>query len=166
MIITLLNSSHDRGSFNCGDPDLNFFIKNLSSSFLKRNLCGVHVLEDEEKPGTIIGYYAIAPMSVEYEKLPSDIKKKYPAKMEKIPAYLIGKLAVSISFQGRGFGEILLMDALSLIADESKKMGGAFVIVNAKNEKAKSFYNKYGFLALPDNPLTLFLPVKTISSTI
>jgi GNAT superfamily N-acetyltransferase len=162
MIISLLNKKHDRGSFDCGDPDLNFFIKNLSSSFLKRNLCAVYVLEDEKYPQMILGYYAIAPISVEYEKLPLNVKKKYPPKMEKIPAFLLGKLAVSEKFKGRGFGEILLMDALALIAEESGKLGGAFVMVEAKNEKAASFYRKYGFIPFPDNPLNLFLPVKTI----
>jgi len=165
MTISLLNQDHDRNSFDCGDPDLNFFLKNLSSSFLKRNLCGIHILEDETDPCKILGFYAISPISIEYKKLPLDVRKKYPPKIDKIPAYLLGKLAVSEKFKGKGFGEILLMDALAFIAEESKKMGGAFVLVDAKNEKAKSFYEKYGFIEFPDNPLCLFLPVKTIAAT-
>jgi hypothetical protein len=98
-IISLLNKRHDRISFDCGDPDLNFFIKNLSSSFLKRNLCAVYILEDENNASKILGYYAISPISVEYEKLPPDVKKKYPPKMDKIPAFLLGKLAVSDKLQ-------------------------------------------------------------------
>ena len=163
MIISLLNREHDRNSFDCGDPDLNFFLKNLSSSFLKRNLCRIYILEDENNPGKILGYYAVAPMSVEYERLPPDVRKKYPPEMDKIPAFLLGKLAVSEKFKSKGLGEILLMDALTFMAEESKKMGGALVIVDAKNEKAKTFYEKYGFISFPDNPLRLFLPVKSIA---
>lgn len=122
------------------------------------------MLEDENDPKKILGYYAIAPLSVECEKLPSDVRKKYPPEMDKIPAFLLGKLAVSEKSKGKGFGEILLMDALAFIAEESKKIGGAFVIVDAINEKAKTFYLKYGFIAFPDNQLRLFLPVKTIPS--
>jgi predicted GNAT family N-acyltransferase len=162
MVISLLNREHDRNSFDCGDPDLNFFIKNLSSSFLKRNLCGIHILQDDNDPCKILGYYAIAPMSVEYEKLPPNIKKKYPPQMQMIPAFLLGKLAVREEAKGKGLGEILLMDALSFIAEESKRPGGAFVMVDAKNENAQSFYKKYGFISFPDNQMRLFLPIKTI----
>jgi predicted GNAT family N-acyltransferase len=79
-----------------------------------------------------------------------------------VPATLIGRLAVSTVFRGQGLGEILLMDALHRSLSLSAQIASAAVIVDAKDDHARRFYLKYGFLELPDVPGRLFLPMKTI----
>ena len=56
----------------------------------------------------------------------------------------------------------MLMAALKHALDTSKSIASVAVVVDAKDEKSKEFYRSYGFIALPDHPSRLFLPMKTI----
>ena len=79
-----------------------------------------------------------------------------------MPVIRIGRLAVDQTMQGKGVGDSLLMDALYRSLKFSKEVGIFAVVVDAKHDKAKAFYLKYGFSEFHDEPLELFLPVKTI----
>ncbi|GHV87369.1 hypothetical protein AGMMS50255_6650 [Spirochaetia bacterium] len=79
-----------------------------------------------------------------------------------LPCWLIGRLAVDLKFQKQNFGQILLADALQSIVTLSKKAGGYCVIVDAKNERVKPFYEKYGFKPVIDDELRLYLPLSAI----
>jgi ribosomal protein S18 acetylase RimI-like enzyme len=78
-----------------------------------------------------------------------------------IPAALIGRLAVATAFQGRGLGKELLMDALVQIIDKSSSIGIYAIVVDAINDQAAAFYEKYGFTKFPSRPDRLFLPIET-----
>ena len=94
--------------------------------------------------------------------LPDATRKRLP-RYPLVPATLLGRLAVDQAFRGRGLGERLLIDTLrqSLIA--SRTVASVAVIVDAKDARGSAFYVRYGFIALPDQPLRLFLPMKTIA---
>lgn len=66
------------------------------------------------------------------------------------------------SQQGKGFGEDLLLDALSRCLRVAEDVGIAAVLIDAKHEQAKAFYARYEFDALPDHPLTLWLPLSSV----
>lgn len=74
---------------------------------------------------------------------------------------MIGRLALDVSFRGRGLGELLLIDALKR-AWNNVGIASLAVIVDAKDELARRFYARYGFLSFPDTPNRLYLPMKTI----
>jgi GNAT superfamily N-acetyltransferase len=74
----------------------------------------------------------------------------------------IGRLAVRLSHQGQGVGQDLLAFALRLAVEFSQRVGLYAVVVDAKNDKAKAFYVKLGFIACVDNPLCLYLPIATL----
>jgi GNAT superfamily N-acetyltransferase len=76
----------------------------------------------------------------------------------------LSRLAVDKTMQGKGLGEFILMDSLQRSTTLAIEMGIFGVLVEAKHEKAKGFYQKYGFRELVTQPLTLFLPIKTILS--
>ena len=78
-----------------------------------------------------------------------------------IPAALIGRLAVDLRYQGRKIGLSLLQDALCRIITASQSIGVAYILVHALDDVAKRFYEVHGFMAIPEQPLTLFLPVAT-----
>ena len=78
-----------------------------------------------------------------------------------IPAVLIGRLAVDLRYQGRKIGASLLQDALYRIITASQSIGVAYILVHALDDGAKRFYEVNGFVAIPERPLTLFLPVAT-----
>ena len=83
---------------------------------------------------------------------------KYPV----VSATLIGRLAVDRRFHGKGIGELLLMDALARCLAVSKQVACAAVIVDPKDETAKSFYMKYGFAEMAGMDNRLFIPVDTV----
>jgi GNAT superfamily N-acetyltransferase len=80
-----------------------------------------------------------------------------------IPAALLGRLAVSDRFQGRNIGEHLLMDAMRRTLENSQRLGIYALFADAKDERVASFYARYGYIALPSDPLRLFLPIMTIA---
>jgi len=90
--------------------------------------------------------------------------KKYPH--HGLPAVRLARLAVSRKQQGKGYGELLLTEAIyrtSIIAEQAGVIG---LFIDAKNDAARTFYEHYGFVAIPDPSLQLFLPIKTIRSTV
>ena len=110
---------------------------------------------------TIAGYYSLSSTSIRLDRLPSEVARKLP-KYPDVPATLLGRLAVDLRHRGEGYGEFLLVDALKKSLEQSGKIGSAVVMVDAKNDAAKTFYTQYGFLALADQPYRLFLPMKTV----
>lgn len=110
----------------------------------------------------IAGYYTLSAYSVGLDKIPEEIAKKL-TRMSEVPATLIGRLARSTAYKGRGIGEILLMDALKRSLANSAHVASWAVVVDAKDENAIVFYKKYGFMEIPGFPNRLFLPMATIA---
>ncbi len=73
----------------------------------------------------------------------------------------MGRLAVDLSMQGQGLGRYLLVDAMKRVQAAAASVGVYALLVDAKDDAAKNFYKKYGFLELRDEPMTLFLPVES-----
>ena len=71
----------------------------------------------------------------------------------------MGRLAVDLAFRGRGVGAVLLADALIRVM--GSPIAAYPLIVDAKDEKAASFYRHHGFLRTASQPMTLFLPLAT-----
>lgn len=150
---------HDRANFDCGIPLLNDWLATKVSQFEKRDLARAYVLVQEGQ--TIIkGYYSLSNHTVVYESLPEDQAKGLPH--IDMPVVLIGRLAVDRSVQGQRLGEFLLIDALRRAEYLASKIGIRAVEVDALNDAAKQFYEKYGFLTLRDSPNHMFLPMHVI----
>ncbi len=155
-----LNSKHNKQDFSCGKvlPD-NYFWKQAKQD-VKRKLSACFVLVDE---GTkkISGYYTLSGSSIPNNLIPEFYKKKLPKSYLSIPAILLGRLAVDKDFQGKGIGKILLIDSLKRCYETSESIGAFAVIADPLDRDAERFYEKYGFIKLPDSG-KMFLPMKTI----
>ncbi len=150
---------HDRSGFDCGISILNDWLTTKVSQFEKKDLARTYVLV--EAGSTLVkGYYALSNHTVIYESLPTDQAKGMP--QIDMPVVLIGRLAVDRSVQGQKLGEFLLIDALRRAEYLAGKIGIRAVEVDAINQAAKLFYERYGFLALTDDPHHLFLPMHII----
>ncbi len=150
---------HDRTEFDCGAAALNDWIATKVSQFQKKDLARTYVLTERDQ--TIIkGYYSLSNHTVVYEALPEDQAKGLP--QIDVPAVLIGRLAVDRSVQGQGLGELLLLNALRRAEHLAHAIGIRAVEVEALSRTARRFYEKYGFLALKDDPLHLFLPMNAL----
>jgi len=152
-----LNANHDKTNFDSGVPELDDYLKTHASQDVKRNLSSVFVLGDES--GHIVGYYTLSQFSLTVEGLPEQSSKKLPPK-RKVACTLLGRLAVDRRHQGQGYGEALLFHALNKALAVSKEIASFAVIVDAKDDRAKCFYEKYDFLSLKDMPLRLYIPMK------
>ena len=150
---------HERSGFDCGLPSLNGWLATKISQFKKKDLTRTYVLAKAGST-TVKGFYALSNHTVIYEALPEDQAKGRP--QIDMPVVLIGRLAVDQSVQGKGVGEFLLIDALRRAEYLANKIGIRAVEVDAINEDAKRFYERYGFLTLRDDPRHLFLPMTVI----
>ena len=151
---------HDRTGFDCGVSLLNDWLTTKVSQFDKKGLARTYVLA-EEGQNIVKGYYALSNHTVAYKALPADHAKGLPKQIN-VPVALLGRLAVDISVQGQKLGEFLLIDALRRVEYLSQKIGIRAVEVDAIDENAKRFYEKFGFLPLQDDKRHLFLPVSVI----
>jgi predicted GNAT family N-acyltransferase len=160
FIFEPLGDSHDRAAFSCGSPPLDTYLQKQAGQDIKKNLAAVFICTADGK--TIAGYYTLSAYSVRLDALPEEIARKLTRHSE-VPATLIGRLARSSELRGTGLGEILLMDALKRSVDNIRELGSWAVIVDAKDADAVVFYQKYGFMEIPQTPNRLFLPMKTIA---
>lgn len=160
LSITLLGKSHDRSTFSCGIESLDNYLRKQAGQDAKKKVSVTYVLQDAETL-EVVGYYTLSSTAIELMAIPEQIRKKLP-KHALLPATLIGRLAVSESRKGEGWGEALLADAVKRAFKASKEIASLSVVVDATNESAKVFYKKYGFLdlALPGNRLLLMLNKK------
>lgn len=157
--IERFDRGHERQGFDCGKPTLDDFIHSLVSQYEKRNLGRTYVaLPQGEK--RVLGYYTLASGAIDTGSLPAKQAKKLPR--HPIPVVLIARLAVDRSVQGKGLGGLLLRDALTRSLEISERLGIHAVVVDALDAEARAFYERFGFLALTDDPLRLFLPMSTI----
>ncbi len=111
---------------------------------------------------TIAGFYTLSQFAIELDVVPEEIARKLP-KYQYVPATLVGRLAVDSRYRGQDFGEILLMDALARCNLGSRQLASAAVVVDAKDDTAKMFYKKYGFLELPKVGNRLYLPMDSVA---
>lgn len=156
-----LNSTHKKSDFSCGKEMLDTYIQKQANQDVKRKLSACFVINETET-NLIKGYYTLSNNSVASEFIPEQIKKKLPRSYETIPTTLLGRLAIDDRFQGQGIGKLILIDALKRSCEISKTIGSFAVVVDPIDQEAENFYNKYGFIKLPDSG-KMFLPMKTIS---
>jgi GNAT superfamily N-acetyltransferase len=155
-----IDRKYQRDHFDCGNSILDDYLKRYARQNHEGGIAKTFVAIDRSGLLRIDGFYTVSASDIEFEALPELTRKKLPA--YPIPAILIGKLAVDKSAQGQGLGGELLVDALLRSVKIAQEIGVFAVRVDAIDLKAKEFYLKYEFIALQDEPLKLFLPIKTI----
>lgn len=155
-----LNSKHKKSDFSCGKEMLDNYLHKQANQDIKRKLSVCFVIKEVETD-LIKGYYTLSNNSIPLEFVPNEIRKKLPRSYEVIPTTLLGRLAIDNKFQGQGIGKLILVDALKRSYELSKTIGSFAVVVDPIDKDAERFYDKYGFIKLPDSG-KMFLPMKTI----
>lgn len=154
-----LSKAHDRVPFSCGIDGLDRYLKMQAGQDVAKRVTVCFVLTPDGR--TVAGFYTLSQYSVDLLDLPPAIATKLP-KYPEVPATLLGRLAISQAFKGQKLGEFLLLDALYRSLQQSRQVASFAVIVDAKDESARLFYEHFEFLSLPAIPNRLFLPVKVI----
>jgi len=158
--IEALHRHHDRRGFSCGITELDMYLNRTAMQHIEKNISKTFVLVEDENPTVIIGYFTVAPCSIEAEVLPAEQIKRLPE--QGLIGAKVGRLAIAASHQGRGYGTFLLLSAMEkflLIADN---LGLIALFIDAKDDVVARFYKKLGFEVCCDDPLHLFMPTKKI----
>lgn len=149
-----LRPEHNKSLFSCGNEALDVYLRNQASQDVRRKVASCFVATTPDN--CVVGYYTLASTSLPLSGLPMDTQKKLP-RYPLIPAVRMGRLAVDQGYKGRSLGAMLLADGLHrTIASEIASFA---MVVDAKDETAAHFYLHHGFIALPEMPLCLFLPL-------
>lgn len=163
-----LTGHHDRNGFDCGVEVLNVWLKQTALQHQAKGISRTFVAvpaDEAREPlwahsgftvdaSSILGFYALTSAFVLTDDLPARQAKRYP---RQVPVTRLGRLATRADMQGQGLGQLLLADALSRARTAAQAVGSAGVFVDAKNEAAARFYQRYGFTPGTDQPLKLFL---------
>lgn len=158
MIIERLDPHrHRREDFFCGDDALDQFLRSHARKYFERGLGVTWIATTAKEPARIDGYYTLAMNALLADELQSP-----RIRLSRIPVVLLGRLAVDNRAQGQGLGTHLLMHALYTAYHISLIVGAHAVLVDPINERAKSWYIRYGFIPLPGAPTRLLLPMATL----
>lgn len=152
-----INPDHDLSAFDCGEPVLNDWLKKRALKNESR-FSRTYVLCDQNN--IVVAYVCISAGAVERRAAPAKLKRNAPSS---IPVSIIGRLAVDRNYAGKGLGSDMLSDAMRRIALASQTIGIGAVMIQAKDDAAKSFYERCAeFIEFPDDSRTLFLPIETL----
>ncbi len=148
---------HDRAGFRCGVPALDDYLHKYAAQQNAKGISTVFVLVNDAAPRKILGFYTLSAAQVEVEQLSEADRKKLPR--YPFPCFRMGRLARSIDSRGAGLGEVLMGCAVDRCLHARSLVGAYALLVDAKDEKAKAFYEEYGFVAFGDAPMSLYLPL-------
>ena len=155
--VEVLGAQHDRSAFESGVEPLDRYFRIQAGQDSRKNMAAPFVLVLPD--GAIGGYYTLSATGVNLAELPSQITRKLP-RYPLVPATLLGRLAVDRRHQGKGYGRFLLADAL--FRSVRSEIASFAVIVDAKDENARRFYERESFLPFSDQPMKLFRPMADI----
>jgi GNAT superfamily N-acetyltransferase len=156
--IEKLDKSHAVEGFDCGAEPLNIYLRRFALGNQNAGAAQTYVAALDER---VVGYYSLSTASVEYAEAPERLRKglaRHP-----VPVVLIARLAIDHTWQGKGLGAALLLDALRRILGAADIVGVRAVMVHAKDEAARRFYEHFDFDPSPIEPLHMFLLVKEIA---
>lgn len=157
VIAELDRRVHDRDGFDCGEEVLNRYLRDYAAQHRSRGFSTTFVLVDDRQPAKILGYYALSAAAIALDKLTGADRKRVPA--YPVPAVRIGRLAVSVDAMKHGYGELLLQNSIKRMLLARETMGIFAAVVEAKDQRAVSFYTKYGFRFCNDEQRQLYLPL-------
>ncbi len=164
--IELDKAIHDRASFDCGEVELNEFLRTKAAKHMTAGISRTMVLPasvplpDGRFP--ICTFYTITPSSISRETLTKKLMKKLPR--YPVPVFLLAQLAVHSEYHNQGLGKISLIKALEYLWEINSHMRAYAIIVDCLNETAENFYSKYGFevLCCHNSRVRMFMPMKIV----
>ena len=156
-----LEKAHDRKSFDCGNEELNRYLREQARQDAEKRVAAPFVLT-QPNSSAVLGFNTLSASIIPVDELPPDLMKRLP-RYGQLPVTLLGRLAVDRSVGGQGVGEFLLVDALRRSLEVAQQIAAMAVVVDAKDERAESFYRYFDFQPFQQTPLRLFLPMGQIA---
>ncbi len=157
-----VEAKDDLDRFDCGVPALDEWLRRFALSDHRAGASVTYVLERDTQ---IVGFYTLAPHTIESETAPGRLGAGRP-RQRPIPVILLARLGLDQSVQGTGLGGDLLRDALARCAAAANDIGGRALLAHAKDAGAAGFYQRHGFVPLEQNPNHLYVLMKDLRASI
>lgn len=155
-----LSTEHDLADFDCGEAVLNDWLRRRDLPNEEKGSSRTYVISAAKR---VVGYYTLAVGAVAHAGAPGRVKRNMP---DPVPVMVLGRLAVDKDFQGRGVGSGLLRDAVLRTVQAAEIAGIRAILVHAISEAAKRFYQGYGFIASPIDPMTVMITLAEAVKTL
>ena len=155
---------HDRKHFDCGSPALNEYLERYARQNHESGGAKTFVAVSPSEPLRVLGYCSISPGGIAFDHVPARLTKKLGR--YDVPVFRLARLAVDHSVQGQGLGGDLLLSAGQRALAVAAEVGGVALAIDAKDETAAHWYERFGALRLLDDPLKLILPLAVIAEAI
>jgi GNAT superfamily N-acetyltransferase len=155
---------HDRKRFDCGAPELDAYLVRYARQNHQSGGAKTFVAVSPAEPSRVLGFYSISPGAIEFARVPADLTRKLGR--YDVPVFRLGRLAVDRTMQGQGLGGELLLAAGERALAVATEVGGVALAIDAKDDDAARWYQRFGALSLLDDPLKLVLPLAVVAEAI
>jgi predicted N-acetyltransferase YhbS len=152
-----LRDHHRLDEFDCGEEGLNRWLKESARRADKQDTARVYVwtARDDDR---VVAYFAITPTQIDRAE---DGISKSAAVLDRVPAFMIAKLAVDESIQHQGNGRDLVLDAIGRIVGVAQLGGGRLIVVDAISDETAGFYRSLDFIPVHNVTNRLYMKVET-----
>ena len=157
-----LTRRHNRTSFTSGVGALDEWFRTRATQDQRRHVAQVFVALDEQG---VVGFYSLSMFTLALESLPDQLAHELP-RYEAISAALIARLARHERTKGSGIGDLLVADAVKRVLAAAESVAAYAIVVDAKDEHGRRFYESHGFSSLPSRPNRLFLLTETAAAAL
>lgn len=154
-----LAAHHVLDQFACGEASLDDWLKRRGLANQLSGASRTFVVADPD--GRVYGYYAMAAGAVSHQAATSSVRRNMP---DPVPVMVLARLAVDHRAHGLKLGASLLQDAVRRTVSVAQNAGVRALLVHALNDRAKQFYEHYGFQESPQHPMTLMLRLHQVKS--
>lgn len=159
-----LSRKCDRTRFSCGVAVLDRYLTRQAGQDQAKNAAAVFLLVESDGD-RIAGYYTLSAFAVPLDDLPENTRKNLP-RYRAVPVAFLGRLAIDEAYQGRGLGGVLIADALEQVRTVQRYLATWAIVVDAIDENAARFYERFGFVRFPRTTNRLFLPLRSFRSAV
>ncbi len=152
-----LSAQHRLDEFECGEAVLDEWLKRRAKINQLSGASRTFVVSDADQ--RVYGYYAMAAGAVSHQLATSSVRRNMP---DPVPVMVLARLGVDTHAQGIKLGGALLQDAVNRAIAVSNNAGVRAILVHAIHDRAKQFYQRYGFEVSPAHPMTLMLRLANV----
>lgn len=155
---------HDREHFDCGAPQLDEYLQRYARQNHDSGGAKTFVAVPPDAPTRVLGYYSITPGAISFRQVPERLTAELG--QYDVPVFRLARLAVDRLVQGQGLGADLLLAAGERALAVAAQVGGVALAIDAKDDDAVRWYERFGALALLDDPRRLILPLRTVEDAL
>jgi predicted N-acetyltransferase YhbS len=156
-----LDAHHDLAAFDSGNGELDGWLLRHALAAQKMDSARSFVLTRSQ---LVVGYFSLTMGSVLRQDAPAKLVRGLPA--YPVGMVLLARLAVDQGEQGKGLGAALLAEALRKAVTAGDAAAARLVVVDAIDEDAVRFYERHGFIAVPEHPLRLYRRTRDVAQSL